>query len=189
MRIRRRVLALAISSCTVFGTANALAQSSSEPSRWAIDVGFGLNPNVNGNINSGAIGVYQGQTTAILPQSYSDVLGTGIELRFGGAYTLNSASEVRGLFIWQSADADLVPAESALAAERHPTFRAKGLEQPERRPQQLQYSAPSETGDVEHRAAGSVNDTLTEDQLKGASRNGPCPCGSGKKFKMCHGKP
>ncbi|KRF24195.1 preprotein translocase subunit SecA [Phycicoccus sp. Soil803] len=89
----------------------------------------------------------------------------------------------------RAADADLVPAESALAAERHPTFRAKGLEQPERRPQQLQYSAPSETGDVEHRAVGSVNDTLTEDQLKGASRNGPCPCGSGKKFKMCHGKP
>jgi hypothetical protein len=108
MRIRRRLLALAISSCTVFGTASALAQSSSEPSHWAIDVGFGLNPNVNGNINSGAIGVYQGQTTAILPQSYSDVLGTGIELRFGGAYTLNSVSEVRGMFIWQSADADLV---------------------------------------------------------------------------------
>jgi len=34
-----------------------------------------------------------------------------------------------------------------------------------------------------------VDDTLSADQLKGASRNGPCPCGSGKKFKMCHGKP
>ncbi|WP_457252821.1 SEC-C metal-binding domain-containing protein [Pedococcus sp. P5_B7] len=90
----------------------------------------------------------------------------------------------------QAAEADLVPAESAAAtADKHPTFRAKGLEQPERRPQQLQYSAPSETGDVEHRAVGSANDTLSEDQLKGASRNGPCPCGSGKKFKMCHGKP
>jgi preprotein translocase subunit SecA len=77
---------------------------------------------------------------------------------------------------------------TADAVERHPTFRAKGLEQPERRPQQLQYSAPSETGEVEHRAAGTVQDTLTAEQLKGASRNGPCPCGSGKKFKMCHGK-
>jgi preprotein translocase subunit SecA len=76
----------------------------------------------------------------------------------------------------------------ALSVDKHPTFRAKGLEQPERRPQQLQYSAPSETGDVEHRAVGSAADTLTEDQLKGVSRNGPCPCGSGKKFKMCHGK-
>ena len=72
--------------------------------------------------------------------------------------------------------------------EQHPTFRAKGLEQPVRRPQQLQYSAPSETGEAEQRHVGSVDDELTVEQLRGASRNGPCPCGSGKKFKMCHGK-
>jgi len=29
---------------------------------------------------------------------------------------------------------------------------------------------------------------LTEDDLKGVSRNSPCPCGSGEKFKHCHGK-
>jgi preprotein translocase subunit SecA len=28
---------------------------------------------------------------------------------------------------------------------------------------------------------------LTAEQLKGVSRNAPCPCGSGKKFKHCHG--
>ncbi|GAA4724700.1 preprotein translocase subunit SecA [Pedococcus ginsenosidimutans] len=72
------------------------------------------------------------------------------------------------------------------SGERTPTFRAKGLEQPERRTRELQYSAPSETGEVEQRG-GSVDDELTPEQLKGASRNGPCPCGSGKKFKMCHG--
>ncbi|NNM46321.1 preprotein translocase subunit SecA [Knoellia koreensis] len=70
---------------------------------------------------------------------------------------------------------------------QHPTFRAKGLEEPQRRQQQLQYSAPTETGEVEHRV-GSAQDELSEDQLKGVSRNGPCPCGSGKKFKMCHGR-
>jgi preprotein translocase subunit SecA len=73
-------------------------------------------------------------------------------------------------------------------AQRHPAFRAKGLEQPVRRAQQLQYTAPTETGEVEQRSVGSVQDTLTAEQLKGVSRNGPCPCGSGKKFKMCHGK-
>jgi preprotein translocase subunit SecA len=73
-------------------------------------------------------------------------------------------------------------------AQRHPAFRAKGLEQPARRAQQLQYSAPTETGEVEQRSVGSAQDTLSQEQLKGASRNGPCPCGSGKKFKMCHGK-
>jgi hypothetical protein len=108
MRIRRRVLALAISSFTLFGAASASAQNSSGASRWVIDLGTGLNPSINGNINSGAIGVYQGQTTAILPNSYGDVYGTGIELRFGGGYALNSVSEIRGMFIWQSADADLV---------------------------------------------------------------------------------
>ncbi|MGX2943851.1 MULTISPECIES: SEC-C metal-binding domain-containing protein [Enterococcus] len=26
------------------------------------------------------------------------------------------------------------------------------------------------------------------EQFKHAGRNDPCPCGSGKKFKNCHGK-
>jgi len=108
MRIRRRVLAIAISSCLSVGIASASAQPASDGSHWVIDVGVGVNPSINGNINSGAIGVYQGQTTAILPHSYGDVYGTGIELRFGGGYELNSVSELRGMFIWQTADADLV---------------------------------------------------------------------------------
>ena len=108
MRIRRRVLALAVSSCVLVGAASASAQSPSGASRFVIDLGVGLNPSINGNVNSGAIGVYQGQTTAILPNSYGDVYGTGIELRFGGGYVLNSVSEVRGMFVWQSADANLV---------------------------------------------------------------------------------
>jgi len=28
---------------------------------------------------------------------------------------------------------------------------------------------------------------LTAEQLEGVSRNSPCPCGSGKKYKHCHG--
>jgi preprotein translocase subunit SecA len=44
--------------------------------------------------------------------------------------------------------------------------------------------------------AGSPNDPapqtgeleLTQEQLAGVSRNSPCPCGSGRKFKHCHGK-
>jgi preprotein translocase subunit SecA len=84
-------------------------------------------------------------------------------------------------------DAALAAAETKTVTDQHPTFRAKGLEQPQRR-QQLQYSAPGETGGTEHRSVGTVDDTLSPEQLKGASRNGPCPCGSGKKFKMCHGR-
>lgn len=53
------------------------------------------------------------------------------------------------------------------------------------------YTAPTETGEVET--------TLEQRQATGArelplpegvrvSRNDPCPCGSGKKYKACHGK-
>ena len=31
--------------------------------------------------------------------------------------------------------------------------------------------------------------TATDDPYGGASRNAECPCGSGKKYKKCHGAP
>ena len=52
---------------------------------------------------------------------------------------------------------------------------AKGVE-PSAPSQQLRYSAPSESGGV----VSSANSD-------GVSRNAPCPCGSGKKYKRCHG--
>jgi preprotein translocase subunit SecA len=52
---------------------------------------------------------------------------------------------------------------------------AKGVE-PTSPTQELRYSAPSETG-------GAVSSTKSD----GVSRNAPCPCGSGKKYKRCHG--
>jgi len=89
------------------GVARAQGQAADE-SRWAIDFGVGLDFGVNGNVNSGAIGTLNGLATALLPNSYGDVYGTGIQLRIGGAYALNRVSEVRGVFTFQSADADLV---------------------------------------------------------------------------------
>ncbi|CAB4908069.1 unannotated protein [freshwater metagenome] len=50
--------------------------------------------------------------------------------------------------------------------------QAKGLEQPEAPANSLKYTAADEDGV-----------TRSSD----VSRNGPCPCGSGKKFKRCHG--
>ena len=37
-------------------------------------------------------------------------------------------------------------------------------------------------------AAPATAAELTEADFEGVSRNSPCPCGSGKKFKHCHGK-
>ena len=50
--------------------------------------------------------------------------------------------------------------------------QAKGLEQPEAPSTSLKYTAADEDG-----VSRSTD----------VSRNGPCPCGSGKKFKRCHG--
>ena len=44
--------------------------------------------------------------------------------------------------------------------------------------QELRYSSPSESGQVSN-SSPPVNG--------GVSRNSPCPCGSGKKYKRCHG--
>ncbi|GAA4128658.1 preprotein translocase subunit SecA [Actinomadura keratinilytica] len=65
-----------------------------------------------------------------------------------------------------------------------PAIRAKGLEKPQR-PKKLDYSAPTVDGEggVEHHSEEAA------DPYEGVGRNDPCPCGSGKKFKRCHGDP
>ena len=54
----------------------------------------------------------------------------------------------------------------------------------------LHYTAPSETGGVEERDEGTpaAKAGLTDEQMRTTGKNAPCPCGSGKKFKMCHGR-
>jgi preprotein translocase subunit SecA len=68
----------------------------------------------------------------------------------------------------------------------HPSISAKGLDQP-KQPQNLSYSAPSEIGAAE--VSATPQQTVTEDPFAGVSRNAECPCGSGKKYKKCHGAP
>ena len=64
-------------------------------------------------------------------------------------------------------------------------FTAKGLTAP-KSPQNLTYSAPSEDGDVELKG-NTVNNA--DDPYATVGRNEKCPCGSGKKYKQCHGAP
>ena len=109
MKNRCLYVSLSIVVAALFLTPNAArAQAASTESHWSIDAGIGLDFALNGNVNSGAIGRLQGLSTAILPQPYGDVYGTGINLRFGGGYALDELSEVRGVFTFQSADANLV---------------------------------------------------------------------------------
>ncbi|SEF95974.1 protein translocase subunit secA [Thermomonospora echinospora] len=83
---------------------------------------------------------------------------------------------------------DTVPSDTEEAAEEAaeeaPAIHAKGLEEP-KRPKKLDYSAPTVDGE------GGVerHTEEVEDEYAGVGRNDPCPCGSGKKFKRCHGGP
>jgi hypothetical protein len=88
-------------------TSKAQGQAADE-SRWVVDLGAGIDVSVNGNVNSGAIGRLEGQATAILPNPYGEVYGTGLHFKFGGGYVLDPHSELRGVFTYQSADANLV---------------------------------------------------------------------------------
>ena len=66
---------------------------------------------------------------------------------------------------------------------------AEDMEQRAERIANVTYSSPTETGEVE-----TVIDASTLRQAQPLAqgvrvgRNDPCPCGSGKKYKQCHGK-
>ncbi len=61
---------------------------------------------------------------------------------------------------------------------------AADLESRAERVSNVTYSAPTETGEVET----VVDSTTVPKEIPRVGRNDPCPCGSGKKYKQCHGK-
>src|SRR5262249_62116917 len=74
--------------------------------------------------------------------------------------------------------------EAPPVADHHPKLAARGLDQPSR-PAHLQYSAPTLDAAEPDRPAGTVTTASGSEP----ARNAPCPCGSGKKYKRCHGAP
>ena len=53
------------------------------------------------------------------------------------------------------------------------------------------YTAPTETGDVEttvDEASQRRQQSSAASAVPRVGRNDPCPCGSGKKYKLCHGR-
>jgi preprotein translocase subunit SecA len=67
--------------------------------------------------------------------------------------------------------------EAALAAQR--------LEQQASQLANVTYTHPTETGEVVQEADAGL---LTTGEVARVGRNDPCPCGSGKKYKNCHGR-
>jgi preprotein translocase subunit SecA len=74
------------------------------------------------------------------------------------------------------------------AGRETPRVRAKGLDRP-KQPQKLSYSAPSEQGEAEVAGATAGQGGNAGDEFADVGRNQLCPCGSGKKYKRCHGAP
>ena len=81
-------------------------------------------------------------------------------------------------------DDEVEPDEPAVepdTAFHRPQVRAKGLSGSA--PRAMAYSAPGEDG-----SATTTRTAGDKDEYAGVGRNAPCPCGSGKKFKLCHGR-
>ncbi|GAA0337551.1 preprotein translocase subunit SecA [Actinoallomurus spadix] len=76
------------------------------------------------------------------------------------------------------------PVELAATSDEAPEIVAKGLEEAAR-PQTLSYTAPTVDGE----GGVETHTEEAEDAFANVSRNDPCPCGSGKKYKRCHGDP
>jgi preprotein translocase subunit SecA len=80
----------------------------------------------------------------------------------------------------------------AAALDARPNITAKGLSQPSA-PTNLSYSAPTVDGDANanEQAAAPAQGAApaVADEFAGVGRNALCPCGSGRKFKRCHGDP
>ena len=76
----------------------------------------------------------------------------------------------------------LVAQQGQQEAEVEDTSAVKPVQQaPRQKNEGLRYSAPSEDGSEEQ----SDRQVVKNDRV---GRNAPCPCGSGKKYKKCHGR-
>jgi preprotein translocase subunit SecA len=81
------------------------------------------------------------------------------------------------------------PATQAAPSGTGPELGVKGLEAPRQATEQLSYSAPGLDTSPKEGGSAKAAKTATVTGTKEPSRNAPCPCGSGKKYKVCHGRP
>jgi hypothetical protein len=93
----------------VLGTTSIARAQSNAPERpWTAEFAIGWDNGITGNINSSGIGSINNQVVVITRNSYNDVYGAGLHLRFGGGYLFKPNTEARVTFTFQSLDADYV---------------------------------------------------------------------------------
>ncbi|HEY4067052.1 MAG TPA: SEC-C metal-binding domain-containing protein, partial [Burkholderiaceae bacterium] len=74
-----------------------------------------------------------------------------------------------------------------IQSQEEVTQAAEAIEQQAERISNVTYTHPNEDGSVSEEAEGADVATLAAEVPK-VGRNDPCPCGSGKKYKQCHGR-
>src|SRR6187399_39862 len=89
-------------------TSIARAQSNAPDRPWSAEVAIGWDNGITGNINSSGVGTINNQVVVITKNSYNDVYGAGLHLRFGGGYLFKPDTEARVTFTFQSLDADYI---------------------------------------------------------------------------------
>jgi hypothetical protein len=86
----------------------AASATEAQESPWSGEVAIGWDNGLTGNVNASAIGSIQNQVVVITSNSYNDVYGAGLHLRFGAGYTFRDDTELRIGYTFQSLDADFV---------------------------------------------------------------------------------
>ncbi|MFI6574404.1 preprotein translocase subunit SecA [Nocardiopsis sp. NPDC050513] len=137
--------------------------------------------------------MFQQMLEAIKEESVGYMFNVEVQVRKKEEPTLTASAAAQtaarvGGAAGATAVATVVDEDEEAAAAEAPSEEAEPVEDVvvpgfgEDRPDRLQYSAPSEDGGVEQHSEAT-------DEYAGTARNSPCPCGSGKKFKKCHGAP
>ncbi|CAN5888793.1 preprotein translocase subunit SecA [soil metagenome] len=65
---------------------------------------------------------------------------------------------------------------------------AEAIEASAERISNVTYTHPNEDGSVSSEADSTAYSPALADEVPKVGRNDPCPCGSGKKYKQCHGR-
>jgi len=104
--INRKHLMSAAITLLVLGTGSMAQAQSAKDTPWSVEFGLGWDNGLTGNINSSGVGTLNNQTVVVLQNTYNDVYGAGLNMRFGGGYMLNEDTEIRATFTFQSLDAD-----------------------------------------------------------------------------------
>ena len=105
--VRRASVAAIMTVC--LGVAGTVRAQTTEPeSKWSAEFGMGWDNGITGNINASGVGQINNQVVVITRNTYNDVYGAGLHLRFGGGYLFKPDTEARVTFTFQSLDADFI---------------------------------------------------------------------------------